>query len=502
MSELVRIDGAVAAYGSRVVLRGVDLSLAEGEIVGLIGLNGAGKSTLVRALSGQHRLDAGVIRLSGEVFEPVSPEQARARGVGVLAQNFEFADGMTVARALFRFTARATEDNAGLRADALELFGEAGVRIDPDAIVDDLDRGRQALVEIVRMLAEEARLVIVDEVAVTLADHEIAVVHRVLRRLAARGRSILYVTHRMDEIRSIATRVIVLRDGGIVEDRGTAGLESEELVRLLLGAERVPSTRRAARPEASEPVLSIVGVADDLLTGVDLILRAGEIVGITGTHDSGAGRLLEILGGERRPSSGHIEVDGRRREFASTADARLEGIGYLADAAPVSSADRLLIDGVADEVDTLDAEIRRARRTIEIIRELRISTYDVRTSTDRLSGGDQQKTELVHAIERGGQVFVLAHPTRGVDAGARDAVFELLHRLVEDGAAVLFLGSDMTELLRWSHRVVVVAEGRIVLDADPTDLDEDVLVRSMLGGFGDAEADRGSTAIDAEPVHG
>lgn len=488
MDELIRIRSACAARGARAVLRGVDLEVRRGEVLGMLGINGAGKSTLVDVLVGRHPLASGSMVLAGEPYAPTTIEESQACGVGVVAQNAVVPTELTVARALFRNTYRADEDHDSVRERAGELLRDAEVELDPDRLLADLDRGSRALVEVVRMLAEEAQLVIIDEVAVTLADHEIAQLHHILRRLVAQGRGVLYITHRLDEVRSLVDRVVVLRGGRVAEDRAAPGLGLDELAELLLGAP-ASSSGRPQRAVGSYPGggIAAIGIDDGVsMRGIDLVVRSGEMVGITGAYDSGVREFLEVLGGVRRLVRGRLERDGREVWFESTEQAQSAGVSYLPDEAPgtVVPADRRLIAGVADAEGELAGEIRRARRMIALVRELRINTTDINSDVAHLSGGDQQKAEFVRAVERGGEVLVLAHPARGVDVGAREALFGFLHTLAAGGAAVLFLESDMAQLKRWSDRVVVIAHGRVVLDAPSTEVDEDILVHSAIGEAG------------------
>lgn len=483
METLVRMSGATTSYGSRQVLRAVDLTLFRGQIVGLIGVNGAGKSTLVSTLIGRQQLESGTMILGEEPYAPASPEEAQACGVGVITQNAEPPRGLTVAQALFRNTYRADESHEAVLERAQELVEQTSTRLDPHAMVDELDRGRRALVEVVRMLAEEAQLVVIDEVAVTLADHEIALLHRVLRQLASQGRSILYITHRMDEVQSIVDRVLLLRDGTIAVDTPIGGLGAEELTVMLVG--EVPDAEASlasSGEDAHRAALAAFGVGDGrLLHGVDLHVRPGEVVGVTGTHDSGVRQLIEILGGATRQQQGHVELFGEPVDLAEAGVAEAHGVSFLPDAVPAFDADRSLLHGVGATDATIGAEISRARKMIDLVHRLRISTASIHTALAELSGGDQQKAEFIRAVERGGTVLVLAHPTQGVDVGARRAVFTFLHSLAQTGTAVVFLGTDLTELLKWSHRVVVLANGRTALEGRSELLDEDMIVHAMLG---------------------
>lgn len=483
MDTLVHLTGVTASYGTRRVLRELDLTLHRGEIVGLIGVNGAGKSTLVNVLVGQHPLADGTMALGDEPYAPQSIEEAQACGVGVITQNAEPPIDLTVAQALFRNTYRAGEPHEQVLDRARELLAQTGAELDLHLQIGELDRGRRALVEVIRMLAEEAQLVVIDEVAVTLADHEIALLHRVLRQLAIQGRSILYITHRMDEVQSIVDRVLVLREGTIAVDTPIAGLSSEELTIMLFGElPEADATLAVAVEDSSDAALAAIGVGDaGFLHEVDLFVRPGEVVGVTGTHDSGVRQLMDILGGAIRPRAGHLELFGVPVDLTEHGAGEAHGVSYLPDAAPSGDAERSLIHGVRKTDGTLTAEISRARKMIELVQRLRISTTNIHSALDELSGGDQQKAEFIRAVERGGSVLVLAHPTQGVDVGARRSVFAFLHGLAATGTSVVFLGTDMTELLQWSHRVVVLANGRIALEERSELLDEDTIVDAMLG---------------------
>lgn len=483
MDTLVQVRGVSASYRARQVLKRLDLTIAHGETVGLIGLNGAGKSTLVKVLTGEHPLDAGELKIAGERYAPSTLEEAQACGVGVISQNSEPPLDLTVACALVRNTYRGNEEHEAVRDWAADLIHAAGVDLDPDTMVGTLDRARRALVEVVRMMAEEAQLVIIDEVAVTLADYEIAALHHVLRRLSKEGRGILYITHRMDEIQSIVDRVVVLDQGTIVVDGSVAGLRADALEALLLkDISQLEAKRSDGAHDVEHAAIALAGVhAGDQLRGVDLVVAPGEVVGITGAFDSGVRDLVEILVGLRQPEAGTVYRNGHEVRLNSPEEAERHGISHLTDSVATRENDHSLVDGLGGEDLALDEEIVRARRMIELVRELRINTANINDTVEHLSGGDQQKAELIRSIERGGDVLVLAHPTQGVDVAARLSVFSYVHQLAATGAAVIFLSTDMSELLKWSHRIVVVSKGTIALSGETSTFNEDQLVTAMLG---------------------
>ncbi|WP_158595430.1 ATP-binding cassette domain-containing protein [Galactobacter caseinivorans] len=483
MDTVVKAVELVVSYGKKRVLNGADLAVGRGEIVGLVGINGAGKSTLVDVLSGAKNLDTGHVVLAGERFAPESREAAQAAGVGVIEQNFAQDPAVSVAKALFRNTFRAEESHEQLRERAVELLDEAGVELDADGIVADLDRGQQALVEVTRMLAEEAQFVLMDEVAATLADHEIAVLHHVMRRLTAQGRGILYITHRMDELLSIANRVVILKDGRVMQTMAARSTSAADLTARLTASPVEPGVRPdPLRPvPAGVPAIELVGATvRGAFEGLDLAFRRGEIVAIVGAPKSGVREVLQVLGGARKLDGGSMLREGKPVQFAGLAGAEAAGIGYLPDSAPNETASDKVVDAVGAPKD-LRGEIRRARRMIGLVQELRIRTTDINADVDTLSGGDQQKTALVSRFEMGHEVLALAHPTRGIDVVSRRAVFKLLRRLADSGVSVVVLTADMSEVMHWADRAVVMRDGKAILNAANQDVDEDSLVADILG---------------------
>lgn len=483
MDTVVKAVDLVVSYGKKRVLDGADLAVGHGEIVGLVGINGAGKSTLVDVLSGGKSLEAGHVVLAGERFAPDSREAALAAGVGVIEQNFVQAPDATVATALFRNTFRAQESHEQLRGRAVELLAEAGVELDVDGIVADLDRGQQALVEVTRMLAEEAQFVLMDEVAATLADHEIAVLHHVMRRLTAQGRGVLYITHRMDELLSIANRVVILKDGRSVQTVSARATSAADLTARLTAS----PVEHGQRPDPMRPVsagvpaIELVGATvRGAFEGLDLAFRRGEIVAMVGAPKSGVREVLQVLGGARKLDGGALVREGKAVRFSSVGDAEASGIGYLPDSAPQENAADKVVDAVGTPTD-LRGEIRRARRMIGLVQELRIRTSDINADVDTLSGGDQQKTALVSRFEMGHEVLALAHPTRGIDVVSRRAVFQFLRRLADSGVSVVVLTADMSEVMHWADRAVVMREGKAIVNAANQDVDEDSLVADILG---------------------
>lgn len=483
MDLLLHADGIHASYEQRRILKGVDISLHRGEILGLIGTNGAGKTTLMDVLSGTLRHDSGVITMAGEKYGPESRDEAQACGVGIIPQNFKLDPTMTVAQAIYRGTFQSGKPHEDLRGPALKLINDVAIHLDPDATIGTLIRAEQTLVEVLRMVAEEAQLVIMDEVAASLPDHDVAALHTVLRMLINQGRAIIYITHRLDEVHSIADRIAVLRDGTVHRILEASQTNADELAFLLLQQKPAGSTR-PVEPSGNDEALRVVNLSvDDSVRDVTFSVAKGEIFGLLGTHKSGVYPLLESLAGIRPNTSGQVFLHGQPVHIEGPEDALRLKIGYLSDDAGNVDATTSIAKGLReDPVDAgLQDEITGLRGVIELVRRMRINTTNIHGTLTTLSGGDRQKVSLAKWMTTGCDVLILSHPSRGIDIGAKDVVYQMLNELRQTGVAIILMSSDLTELVSWCHRIGVVRDGELVTIEANSNTNEDVLVYHMLG---------------------
>jgi ribose transport system ATP-binding protein len=482
---LLHADDIHASYDHRRILKGVALSVRRGEILGLIGTNGAGKTTLMGVLAGSHKHDAGLMTLAGEKYGPETIEEAQACGVGLIPQNFSIDPQLTIARAIFRGTFQADKPHADLRDQASKLIRDIGVSLDPDTKVGSLIRAEQALVEVLRMVAEEAQLVIMDEVAASLPDHDVAVLHQVLRMLVRQGRAIIYITHRLDEVRSIAHRIAVLREGRVHKILEASHTDVDELAFLLLQHE-LEGNARPSDPTDGLEVLRVVSLSmEDRVRDVTFNVARGEIFGLVGTHRSGVYELVEALAGVHPCTSGHILVHGQEVQIRTVQDAWRLKIGYLSDSVDDGKATGTIVEGLQRSTDvaesTLRDEITQLRGVTEVIRRMRISTTNIHGNISTLSGGDRQKVQLAKWMTTDCDLLILSHPSRGIDIGAKEAVYQMLNELTQTGVAIILLSSDLSELISWCHRVGVMRDGELVTIEANANTNEDVLVHHMLG---------------------
>lgn len=485
MDLLLHADDIHASYDQRRILKGVELSLHRGEILGLIGTNGAGKTTLMGVLAGSHKHDGGQIMLAGEKYGPDSMEEAQACGVGLIPQNFRLNSDLTVAEAIFRGTFQADKSHDELRVQAIKLIQDIGITLDPDVKVGTLIRAEQTLVEVLRMVAEEAQLVIMDEVAASLPDHDVAVLHQVLRMLVGQGRAIIYITHRLDEVRSIAHRIAVMRDGKVHKILEASRTDVDELAFLLL-QHKLANNSRPTDPAPGDEAMRVVGLTvEDSIRDISFSVSKGEIFGLAGTHRSGIYQLLEALVGIHPSTSGQIFMQGKPVQIRGLQDALRLKIGYLSDTADTLESASGIVEGLQRSDDTAGAnlqdEITQLRGVIELVRRMRINTTNIHGAITTLSGGDRQKVQLAKWMTSDCDVLILSHPSRGIDVGAKETVYRMLNELTRTGVAIILLSSDLSELVSWCHRIGVMRNGEMVAIEANANTNEDALVHHMLG---------------------
>ncbi|MDQ2648464.1 MAG: ABC transporter ATP-binding protein [Actinomycetota bacterium] len=467
-----------------------------GEVHALLGENGAGKSTLSNVLTGLYRPDAGTISLWGSPVELHSPRDAIDAGVGMVHQHFRLVEPFTVAENVALgergpFRRRAAEQRV---RDLGERFG---LPLDPSARVWQLSVGEQQRVEIVKALAREARVLILDEPTAVLTPQEADALFTVMRSMAADGRAVIFISHKLDEVLRVSDRVTVLRDGRNVGTVVTADTSARDLARLMVGREVVlrsvraerfaPSAEVAARPPALQ--LDGVSASDDrghpALAGVDLEVRAGEVVGVCGVAGNGQRELAEVVSGMRRVDAGTVYIAGRPLGAPDPRAARAAGVSHVPEdrlrtgtAPSLSIEDNLALTAYRSPPLSSGPFVRRRRirdRASELMGRFAVKATSPAAPVRVLSGGNVQRVLLARELSAQPALLVAASPTRGLDIGAIESVRELLVQSAADGVGVLLISEDLDELIDLSDRIAVLFEGRVVgvvdrADADVTDL--------------------------------
>ncbi|HVQ96148.1 MAG TPA: sugar ABC transporter ATP-binding protein [Mycobacteriales bacterium] len=467
----VELTGIVKHFGGVAALRGVDLTIGPGEIVGLVGENGSGKSTLMRVLAGAEVPDAGAVLVDG-VPLPAGDIHARLNaGVGVVFQEANVCPELEVAENLYLGHCAST---AGVvswgrtRAAASAALAEAGVPLPPRARVRDLSQDDRHLTDVVRLLARGVRVLALDETTASLTDDYVQRLFDIVRRARERGTSVVFISHRLNEVFDLCDRIAVLRDGAMVAVRVAGETSEEQVIRDMVG--RALADKVLRRPVPPGPVrLALRGVTAGRVTEpVDLDLRAGEVVGIGGLVGSGRSTLLEAVYGLRH-RTGEVTVDGRPLRPGAPKDSVAAGLGYVPeDRRAHGLAMEMSVRSNAMFVASGRQSWRRrvSRRADEVVLDqlrgrLALKASNVDAPVRTLSGGNQQKVVLGRWLAGQAGVLLLDEPTRGIDVGAKAQIYEIIQALTEDGTAVLLVSSELDELLALADRVLVLREGRL-----------------------------------------
>lgn len=495
-SPLLLMKGIVKQFPGVRALDGVDLEVLAGEVHCLLGQNGAGKSTLIKTLAGAHQPDEGTITLGGEPVRLSSPIAAIRLGISTIYQELDLVEGLSVAENVFLGHEPARlgfvgqgEANRATRA-LLERLGHGEIR--PTTQVGRLSPAARQVVSMARALSHDTRLIIMDEPSAALAHDEVDNLFRIIRELTAQGVAVVYISHRLEEIRQIGDRVTVLKDGRTV----AVGLPAKDtptrqIVSLMTGrnVEHVFPPRRDG-PATGEEVLRVEGLTvPGVFADVSFAVRAGEIVGLAGLVGSGRSEIIEAVYGARR-FSGRVVVEGRPVRRGGTTGAVRLGMGLAPEE---RKAQALLLDQSVTRNISLASLGRYSRfgwldrrREAEDARAL-VETLDIRPpDPDRpvktLSGGNQQKAVLARWLLNGRKLLLLDEPTRGVDVGARAELYAVIRGLAEKGVGVLLVSSEVPEVLGLADRVLVIREGTIIHEADAGDLDEHRVLDMIMEG--------------------
>jgi ribose transport system ATP-binding protein len=488
----VEFDNVVKAFGPVEVLHGVSFELTAGRVVGLLGENGAGKSTLMKILAGYEGLSGGELRVAGTAARFDGPRAAESQGIVMIHQEFALAEDLTIAQNIFlghEIRRGFLLDDAAMRADTARVLQQVGLRQNPDTLVKHLIVAEKQLVEIAKALQRRARLLIMDEPTATLTPGETERLFALIAQLKADGVTVVYISHKLDEVERVTDEIVVMRDGRFVTRTDTKNVTRQQMANLMVGrdlSDLYPT--KTATPNAA-PLLKVQGLTvPGWAHDVSFEVAPGEILGFAGLVGAGRTELFEGLLGLRPASVARIELAGRELRIRSPREAADQGLTYL-------SEDRkgkgLHVNFGLRENLTLMALRRYAAPWLKPDAELAalkgaVADFGIRTGSieipaSSLSGGNQQKLALAKVLHPGPKVIVLDEPTRGVDVGAKRDIYFLIQRLANEGRAVVVISSELMELIGICHRIVVMRAGRMQATLSAEQLTEEVLIAHATG---------------------
>jgi simple sugar transport system ATP-binding protein len=485
----------------------IQLDLLEGEVHALLGENGAGKSTLMNIVYGLYHPDEGEIVVKGKTITLGSPKEAIEAGIGMVHQHFMLIPVMTVAENIV-LASEPTHgavfmDTDTARKRVRELSERYGLAVDPDARIENISVGQQQRVEILKALYRGADILILDEPTAVLTPQEARELFEVVRSLTTQGKSVIFITHKLNEVLDIADRISVLRRGKLIDTVTKEGATEEGLARLMVGREVLLRVdKQPAQPGDVLLEVEDLHVLDDRLLeavrGVDFQVHAGEILGICGVDGNGQTELIDALAGLRKPASGRVVIHGRDMAH-DTARNRLDaGLGHIPQDRQLhglvldfSLAENLALHEYRTHPDSRFGWLFPARlvaRARKLIEEFDVRGGGPQTPARSLSGGNQQKVIIAREIERNPRILIAAQPTRGLDVGAIEFVHRRLVAERDEGRAILLVSLELDEILSLSDRILVLYEGRIVGEFPPTASEEELGVAMTGGGRGERAA--------------
>jgi len=478
---LISVQQLCKSFPGVRALHDVGFDLVAGEVHALMGENGAGKSTLMKVVAGVYRKDTGDITYDGVSVDFPSPREAQAAGIGIIHQELQLMNHLTVAQNIFigrepkkAFGLLLDEDK--LNRQAAELLAHMNLSLDPRTNVGGLTVAKQQMVEIAKALSFNSRVLIMDEPTAALNNVEIAELFKMIRELKARGVGIIYISHKMDELKKISDRVTVLRDGEYVATIPTAGTAIETIIGMMVGR-----TLSEARIEGATPPGDIALEVRDLNCGplvrdVSFTLRKGEILGFAGLMGAGRTEVARAIFGADAAPSGDILVNGKKVSIRTPGHAVANGIGYLSEdrkrfglATGMDVESNVVMSNLAKYLAMTFLLRKRAIRDTagRFIRVLNIRTPSGTQEVRLLSGGNQQKIVVAKWLDRDCDILFFDEPTRGIDIGAKNEIYKLLRSLADQGKAIVMISSELPEILRMSDRIIVMCEGRITGELSP-----------------------------------
>lgn len=469
-------------------LSSCQFELRKGEVHALVGENGAGKSTMMKILTGIHQADDGVIQLEGRKVQFKSPRDAQVAGISMVHQELNLMNHLTVAQNIFigRESKGMFVDEKSINKRTEELFKRLNIKLNPKEKVGNLSVSHQQMIEIAKAISYDAKIIIFDEPTATLTDVEIDELFKIMNELKNTGVGMVYISHRMDEIKRISDRVTVMRDGEYIGTKNSKEVEIDEIIHMMVGRVTYEEHKKRSDIEEGTPVvLKVEDMCSKDVDNVSFELYKGEILGFAGLMGAGRTELARLIFGADKRTSGKIYLDGKEAKIRSPFDAVRHGIGYLSEdrkqfglALGMSVANNIVIPNLDDYISAgIINEKKIQKEAAEYVDKINIKTPSVNQLVKNLSGGNQQKVIIAKWLLKNCDILIFDEPTRGIDVGAKSEIYKIINSLAAMGKSIIMISSELPELLRMSDRVLVMCEGKHTGTLSMDEIDQNTIMK-------------------------
>lgn len=491
----ILMKGIDKAFGSNQVLKGAGFELKDGEVHALMGENGAGKSTLMKILTGVYTRDAGTVYVDDKEVLYKSPQEAEKAGIVFIYQELNVLFDLTVEENLFMGKEITKKfgicDKKAMRQKAQEVMDKMGVNIPINAIMSDLSVGQQQMVEICKALMVDAKVLIMDEPTAALTQSETEGLFKLIKSLRKKGVSIVYISHRMEEIFELCDRITILRDGTYVGTEYIKDITMDDIVRMMIGREIGERYPKREGVTIGKEMLSVEGLTKTKkFENVNFSVKAGEVLGVSGLMGAGRTEIMQAVFGNLPFESGQVYIEGKPVKLKSAKDAIEAGIGFITEDRKTEGL--LLEKSISDNIvlanldKTSTKSVIKKNKVNELVKkgidEFRIKCFGPDHECNNLSGGNQQKVVFAKWVYTDPKILILDEPTRGVDIGAKKEIYSVINDLAAKGVAIILVSSELPEVLGMSDRIMVVHEGRITGFIDAADADQEKVMTLATGG--------------------
>ena len=485
--NILELKNITKKYPGVIALNDVSIEFVKGEAHALVGENGAGKSTLIKSCTGAVKPNSGSVVIDGEAFTSLTPQISEAHGIGVIYQEFNLVGELSVAENIF--LGRAIRkgliiNKKAMAREAAAIFEQFNIDIDPYALVSSLTVGYQQLVEIAKALSQKARVLIMDEPSAPLTSAEAERLYQVVEKLKAKGVTVIYISHRMEEIFRLTERITVLRDGQKIATVKTSETNMDDLVKLMVGRELKETYPERKACISDEIMLDVQNLSGNGVSDISFQIKKGEVLGFAGLIGAGRTETAELLFGAAKRTAGTVQLNGKVVTPKSPRDAIDSGIalvpedrkgkGALMDMTIRSNTSMAILERISSFF-VIDKK-EEARLANQYRESIRIKTPSIEQKIKNLSGGNQQKVIIARWLASEPELVIFDEPTRGIDVGAKSEIYALVNSLVEDGKSVLMISSEMEEVMGMSDRIVVLCDGKISGSLDRKDFNQETIM--------------------------